>query len=951
MFELASLRCFVSTRVTITTLIFLIASVSLLIAGCGGGSSGGNQGPAPSNLSYPQTTINATVGAAIATDTPTVTGTVTGYTISPSLPAGLSLNSTTGVLSGTPTAALAKATYTVTASNPAGSATTTIQISVSVPVTPPTNLTYPQTTINATVGVAITTDTPTVTGTVTGYTISPSLPAGLSLDAASGAISGTPTAALAKANYTVTATNSAGSTTTTIQITVSLPVVPPSHLTYPQSALTLEVNQPFPSDIPSFSGLATFTVSPALPAGLMLDPVTGSIYGLPTASAGSATYTVTAANSGGSTTATITLLVNPALTALLDLGSAYSIDSILTTTTDNNVLTQDNSGHWVLLSYSTGKEIASGQGSAANDPTQAPALPIKTAGTIFVVGVNNGLEVRSTSDGHLISILSFPTTGLGTINWWTVASDGSYITAGSTLGLVLWSPSGTALLEKSGDYGPAQVFAAPGQILVASGAAGQNVIETIATASGNSTIGAAFSGTFNTWFTDGKYFITNSANNVWVYDTTSKQQSFITLPSTGVNSIGGHGNWIWTTVTVSGSTPSYSVNVYALGSSTPAASYPVGVDETIIPSGSTIGLLDYGVGNVEVVDLSGSSPVETKYTAPTLSNSAFGAISATEWLVGNSAGAILDGATLSTTPRFLSQGTAFDIAASTSTVAVATAAGNVYLYNPADTTLQETIPFQSSQLALSSDGSELAASNDSAYAQYHNDETLNLYALPGATVTRSWPYQFDATGLFAFSLSPDGSAIGQSTGTFTNSAWQYKRFVASTKDGSVLWSDTPTSGNGLSGIGNSPDAPLLSPNGDNIAASNGPAATSAVVIYQNAKQTAALSGVAVGWIDENDLLVDLYTYNSKTEQTTYQGSTIYTPTGTAVSSPGLPQILSFQPLTSSSIYVPATNTIYSTSTGSSTWTSTYPNGGKGAVVNNQVIFLSGARVVVQSQNQ
>ncbi|HXC57826.1 MAG TPA: TIGR03118 family protein [Steroidobacteraceae bacterium] len=79
-------------------------------------------------------------------------------------------------------------------------------------VTAPTGLTYTApTAIN--VGTAITAMTPTVTGTVTGYTVSPALPAGLAINATSGVISGTPTAVAAQATYTVTASNSAGSTT------------------------------------------------------------------------------------------------------------------------------------------------------------------------------------------------------------------------------------------------------------------------------------------------------------------------------------------------------------------------------------------------------------------------------------------------------------------------------------------------------------------------------------------------------------------------------------------------------------------------------------------------------------------------------------------------------------------------------------------------------------------
>jgi sugar lactone lactonase YvrE len=53
-----------------------------------------------------------------------------GYTISPTaLPAGLSFSSTTGTISGTPTAATAAVTYTVTGTNSSGSSTCTVTIS------------------------------------------------------------------------------------------------------------------------------------------------------------------------------------------------------------------------------------------------------------------------------------------------------------------------------------------------------------------------------------------------------------------------------------------------------------------------------------------------------------------------------------------------------------------------------------------------------------------------------------------------------------------------------------------------------------------------------------------------------------------------------------------------------------------------------------------------------
>jgi PKD repeat protein len=60
-------------------------------------------------------------------------------------------------------------------------------------------------------------------GAPTSYRVSPPLPAGLALDPASGAISGTPSAVTAQRSYEVTASNGAGSTSTTLSLTVNDP--------------------------------------------------------------------------------------------------------------------------------------------------------------------------------------------------------------------------------------------------------------------------------------------------------------------------------------------------------------------------------------------------------------------------------------------------------------------------------------------------------------------------------------------------------------------------------------------------------------------------------------------------------------------------------------------------------------------------------------------------------
>jgi len=146
--------------------------------------------------------------------------TASGYSISPTLPAGLSFNNYTGVISGTPTVTSPATNYTVTATNGGGSSTAVVNITVN----PPVSLSY-TTPLSFTAGSAIPTQFPTTTGNPTSYSTT-GLPAGLTLNTTNGQITGTPTTASAAANYSITATNSTTSATFSINITVSTATYP-----------------------------------------------------------------------------------------------------------------------------------------------------------------------------------------------------------------------------------------------------------------------------------------------------------------------------------------------------------------------------------------------------------------------------------------------------------------------------------------------------------------------------------------------------------------------------------------------------------------------------------------------------------------------------------------------------------------------------------------------------
>ena len=72
-------------------------------------------------------------------------GVASSYSISPALPAGLVLNTNTGVITGTPTVASAATNYTITATNAAGSSSFSLLMSITVP---PTITSFTPTTAN-----------------------------------------------------------------------------------------------------------------------------------------------------------------------------------------------------------------------------------------------------------------------------------------------------------------------------------------------------------------------------------------------------------------------------------------------------------------------------------------------------------------------------------------------------------------------------------------------------------------------------------------------------------------------------------------------------------------------------------------------------------------------------------------------------------------------------------
>jgi hypothetical protein len=178
---------------------------------------------APDGLDYLDRSVIYPTNASITPNTPISTGgEITQYSVSPALPAGLAMDPQTGIITGIPTAVTASAVYTVTGANSVDSVQALLTIEVAAAVVPPAGLVYVDALPEYIVGVPITYNEPAYSGgEVTQFSVSPALPAGLSLDTQSGVVSGTPTAELAQTTFFVTASNSAGSVTAQISLTVA----------------------------------------------------------------------------------------------------------------------------------------------------------------------------------------------------------------------------------------------------------------------------------------------------------------------------------------------------------------------------------------------------------------------------------------------------------------------------------------------------------------------------------------------------------------------------------------------------------------------------------------------------------------------------------------------------------------------------------------------------------
>jgi len=130
------------------------------------------------------------------------------------LPAGLSINTSTGLISGAPTAA-GTSSVTLSATNSGGTGTSTLTVTIAPAAPVITSATTAAGTVGAAFAYQITANNSPTSYAATG------LPAGLSINTSTGLISGAPTAA-GTSSVALSATNSGGTGQSTLTLTIAL---------------------------------------------------------------------------------------------------------------------------------------------------------------------------------------------------------------------------------------------------------------------------------------------------------------------------------------------------------------------------------------------------------------------------------------------------------------------------------------------------------------------------------------------------------------------------------------------------------------------------------------------------------------------------------------------------------------------------------------------------------
>ncbi len=352
-----------------------LLSVLCAFAGCSGTSLTPSGTLAITTSSLPKGQVGTAYSATLA-----ATGGSAPYTwalTSGTLPAGLTLKASTGAIGGTPTAGVSASalTFTVTdSSSPAQSKSVSLSLTISPATLSITTSSLPDGQVGASYSATL-----VATGGTTPYTwslTSGTLPSGLSLNASTGAIIGTPTVAANASPLTFTV-NDSSNPVQSASVSLGLTIGSTASGTLTIATTTLpggQVGVAYSAALLAAGGTTPYTwsiSSGSLPAGLTLNGATGAITGTPTAAAGATPLTISVSDSS---VPVQTKSVNLALTISTSSGISVSVSPqnagiTITQTLSLTPTTTDSSGVNWSVSGSGCSGVACGTLSAATSLT------------------------------------------------------------------------------------------------------------------------------------------------------------------------------------------------------------------------------------------------------------------------------------------------------------------------------------------------------------------------------------------------------------------------------------------------------------------------------------------------------------------------------------------------------------------------------------------------------
>jgi outer membrane protein OmpA-like peptidoglycan-associated protein len=219
------------------------------------------------------------------------------WSVSPSLPAGLSLNTSTGAITGTPTVQQSATNYTFSVTDSGVTATKVLSITITGPVAQ--TITFPQPN--------------NITTATTSITVSPTASSGLGVTISSSTpsvctVSGNVITIVGPGTCTITASQagSAAYSPTSLTRTFYVLAVTTTSLLNGQTGVAYSDNV---AAAGGATGTYTWSVSPSLPAGLTLNTSTGAITGTPTVAQGATNYTFSVTDSGITATKVLSILI------------------------------------------------------------------------------------------------------------------------------------------------------------------------------------------------------------------------------------------------------------------------------------------------------------------------------------------------------------------------------------------------------------------------------------------------------------------------------------------------------------------------------------------------------------------------------------------------------------------------------------------------------------------